>query len=712
MSKQIREKPESSAKQKVARWLEHPLALRGLMWIGTPLVICGLVALVSRIMDSENYEILAASDVWALVYFAVIGIMIRFKKEQPSANLGAPIGGLYVLWFVIFIQAWAFETLPEGIAEGDTFLYPWTFHAVKHYVWGWQVIFVLAGAGFFHYIGLQRQQVANVEVKAAPTDREIVLEAALARLDAMIGLEDIKYEINQLMKQLVGQQKIARVAHVKKPTLHMVFSGPPGTGKTEIARIMADLLYGMGYLDQNKLIECDRSQIIGSYIGQTEAKMSALIEEALGGILFIDEAYTLAKEGQDFGQEAVEVLLKAMEDKRDQFVVILAGYQADMNRLLAMNEGFKSRIPHHFVFRNYHADELADLASVMLSSESYDISLASEELYQVIVDQVKTGQVKGNARWVRHFVERITREHAVRLASEEGEEGVISADDVSRAAGAHRSSYGNANEQLKQEAMNQLDGLIGLNTLKEEVRNFLTLVEVEQEREQAGIKTPKLAMHMKFLGPPGTGKTTVARIMGQFLYATGFLTTGNFVEADRSSIIGKYVGHTEANMKRLIEQAEGGVLFIDEAYSLVKEGNDFGSEAVAVLLKAMEDKRENLIVILAGYEEEMEELMRSNSGFTSRIPFTFQFPSYSPSEMYRIVLKLLADQYFNLDIETMHTLERALLAKGEFNGNGRWGREFVGKIRLAQVKRLRESGSSRLQEITDSDILEAISKVG
>lgn len=626
-----------------------------------------------------------------------------------------------MFWIVLFVNSWALNDL--NLQESDIWFYPWTFVAVKQFVFGVDGIFVLLGATFFHFVGIYQTKSlihSNIyktvrnhdEELVQEDDREEVLEQALTRLHDMIGLEEIKEEIINLIKQLEGQRRVAEVRNIKntKPNLHMVFMGPPGTGKTEVARIMKDILYGLGYLRVNVIKEVDRSAIIGKYVGHTEEKMIEHIADALGGVLFIDEAYALAKEGNDFGQEAIDVLMKAMEDCREDLVVILAGYQAEMNELLDMNEGFRSRIPYTFKFRDYTPDELAKLAETMLTREGYDCSRVKDELINVITDKHKKKEIIGNGRWVRNLVEKIIKEHNIRAGEEDDEEtiGVILVTDLHRAAGLHRSNYDQTNEHLKREALSQLNGLVGLDDLKREILNFLDFVEVEKQREAMGYTSEKLNMHMVFTGPPGTGKTTVARIMGSFLNGIGVLSTGAFVEADRSSIVGRFVGHTEKNMIKLIERAQGGILFIDEAYSLVKDGNDFGQEAINVLIKEMEDKREDFIVILAGYEEEMQELLSSNAGLESRISFKFHFPAYSPEEIFEIVTNQLKANHYEWDEEADMELWNGIMERDSFNGNARWARDFVGKIRMQQSKRLKNTGTNDLTSITKSDIMQAL----
>ena len=264
--------------------------------------------------------------------------------------------------------------------------------------------------------------------------------------------------------------------------------------------------------------------------------------------------------------------------------------------------------------------------------------------------------------------------------------------------------------------LHQLNSLIGLNDVKEQIKKILSYVEVDLERGGHG----RTMLHMCMSGNPGTGKSTVARIIGDIFAENGVLSTEkNFVEVGREDLIGEYVGHTAIKTKKVIEQAIGGVLFIDEAYSLIQGSdggsNDYGYECIATLIKEMEDYREDLCVILAGYPEEMERLINANSGFKSRIQFFIDFPDYNVEELYEIFLKQLKEDFLKLEkgckeIVIEYFENEVKLKKGNF-GNGRLVRNLVEKIKFEQAVRIKEKGSDDLYTIIPQDIKNVVDKI-
>ena len=242
---------------------------------------------------------------------------------------------------------------------------------------------------------------------------------AQLELESLIGLSDIKHDVDELIS-LAKMNKMRAENGLKSIplSLHLVFTGNPGTGKTTVARILAKLYNEIGILSQGQLIEVDRSDLVAGYVGQTAIKTAEKIKEALGGILFIDEAYTLAKDGNDFGQEAIDTLLKAMEDNRDDFIVIVAGYQAPMEKFINSNPGLKSRFNKFFLFPDYSSDELSVIFRQICKKYDYSVSddvLALVDQHIASVVATKTDNF-ANAREIRNYFERIVANQALRLS--------------------------------------------------------------------------------------------------------------------------------------------------------------------------------------------------------------------------------------------------------------------------------------------------------
>lgn len=247
------------------------------------------------------------------------------------------------------------------------------------------------------------------------------------------------------------------------------------------------------------------------------------------------------------------------------------------------------------------------------------------------------------------------------------------------------------------EAADELNKLIGLASVKEEITTLMNFIRIQKLREEQGLKIPPLSYHCVFTGNPGTGKTTVARIVSQIYKEIGVLKKGHLVETDRSGLCAEYVGQTAPKTNKIIDSALDGVLFIDEAYSLVSEsGNDYGKEAIATLLKRMEDDRDRLVVILAGYTNEMRKFIDSNPGLQSRFNRYIEFPDYSAEELYQIFLFNAGKYEYKLSEEAHKVLreamETAVTGKDKNFGNGRFVRNVFEKVIERQANRLASVG--------------------
>lgn len=249
------------------------------------------------------------------------------------------------------------------------------------------------------------------------TDKDRVAEI-LSELDALIGLTKVKELVRELQAYVEIQRRRTREKLLAEPlVLHMIFRGNPGTGKTTVARLVGRLFKEMDVLQKGHIIECERADLVGEYIGHTAQKTREQVKKALGGVLFIDEAYSLARGGEkDFGKEAIDALVKSMEDHKNEFILILAGYSQEMSWFLQTNPGLRSRFPIHIDFPDYTLDELLDIGETMLKARQYEFSVETRTAFRFMLQGLLNSHpYAGNARLVRNIAEKAIRKQAVRL---------------------------------------------------------------------------------------------------------------------------------------------------------------------------------------------------------------------------------------------------------------------------------------------------------
>ncbi len=571
-----------------------------------------------------------------------------------------------------------------------------------------------------------------IEVQEVPTFEEAKLE-----LESLIGLSTVKEQINELASylQFLKIRKEKGLEEDQELNLNSVFTGNPGTGKTTVANMLGKIYFSLGLLTHGKVLEVGRADLVGEFIGQTAPKVKKIIEQARGGILFIDEAYSLTNrgdDGKDFGKEVVEVLLKELSDGAGNLAIIFAGYPKEMATFVNSNPGMASRLRNNIHFPDYTPEELMEITQYTAGKRGVMISKEANELiHKKLVEVYRNRNEQfGNGRYIHGLVDEAKQNMALRLMS--GTEDLTSMEpeglstiteaDIKRVFidGLDDFVQLPIDDALLKDALMQLRELVGLDNIKKEVDEMTKLVRYYREIGKDVRKS--FSLHTVFKGNPGTGKTTIARLIVQIYKALGILERGHLVEVDRKTLVAGFVGQTAIKTGEMIDKAMGGGLFIDEAYSLTQGGNnDFGREAVETLLKRMEDHRGEFMVIVAGYPKEMKNFLEANPGLMSRFDKQFNFEDYNEEQLLSIAKMMFEKEDLVLEKGAQDFLishiQNLLAKKHKYFGNARTIRKIVSETVRKQNLRMADLPSDKRtdeliklvkrEDITDFKLMEA-----
>ena len=606
----------------------------------------------------------------------------------------------------------------------------------------------LEAARYWHEECAKRKSIAIPQRQATPPGRtpedrggsgpsisgpsirgaESIVEFLDAAFAGFIGLGAVRDEVFRQASYIHVQSLRARqglsVPHF--PSRHMVFIGNPGTGKTSVARIIAGLYLRLGILNTDKVVETDRAGLVAEYVGQTAVKTHKIVESALGGILFIDEAYSLAKGGdQDFGHEAIETLLQLMENHRDDLVVIVAGYVSEMEEFVTSNPGLASRFNRYIRFPDYSPAELLQILIHFCEQASYVLSASTHSgLQALFAREIRQQRQRfGNARYVRNLFEKIVEAQAQRVVwmsqVSTADLKSILAVDVEKATGSPLPADGDV-EASHEAALKRLDGLVGLKRVKAQVHRLCDFARIQHARAETGRRAPVgFSQHLVFVGNPGTGKTMVARILADLYFTLGITASNHLIEVDRAGLVAGYVGQSALKTRQVLESAIGGILFIDEAYALAQGNgeNDFGREVIDTLIKTMEDYRDRLVVIVAGYTDPMRVFIESNPGLRSRFNHYIEFDDYEPKELLGIFEAFCRDSEYALEPAAASFLRNQfeqLYEAGRTTDNGRFVRNLFERCVEVQADRISHDGDvagANLNTLTAADATAALEEV-
>ncbi|KAI1472028.1 P-loop containing nucleoside triphosphate hydrolase protein [Daldinia caldariorum] len=501
----------------------------------------------------------------------------------------------------------------------------------------------------------------------------------IAILDELMKLEGLE-EVKQMFLDILTKVEICKKQgrDLKKERFNIVFQGNPGTGKTTVARLYAKFLHATGILDSSTVKETTGMEIAAKGARRIKNKIKIMIRND-GGVLFVDEAYLLTAEYMDgLGRRALDIILTEMENNIGKLVVIFVGYKTELEPFFEHNPGLSSRIPYTLNFADFTDWELWKIMHNLIVDQ-YQGRMVVEKgmkgLYMRIairrLSQSRGSRAFGNARAVENLFETISKRQTKRLGEEERRglrpdhlfltQADIIGPDPSKSA-------------TRCPAWDELQKLIGLDQVKDCVKRTIGMISTNYRRELKERKPLKLSLNQIFVGAPGTGKTTVAKLYGQILADLGYLSRGDVVLKTPADFIGECLGKSEAKTKRVLEATIGKVLVIDEAYMLDagdpgKEQDKFKTGVIDTLVSMIQGvPGEDRCIILVGYEDKIKTMFRHvNPGLSRRFPIErpFRFENFNVSQLVQILRKKLAESDIESSPDAIKTaeamFERALM---------------------------------------------------
>jgi Holliday junction resolvasome RuvABC ATP-dependent DNA helicase subunit len=531
----------------------------------------------------------------------------------------------------------------------------------------------------------------------------------------IIGCNEFKKETEKIHEYIKLNKTLSSVdKSVKKELLpyHYLFKGSYGINQYKMAKKLARILFSIDVIENFQVYKID-GKIQNSYFWNSSFK--EFIKKNKYGMVFI-ENITVDNSEASF-DEVIDSILNEMKKWRGRIIFILSYYednlyQSNFQKLLTK---LKMEVNFRVIeFPFYNDNELKEILKNYIKRKSYRVEENSVEMIVKYIQTIKFNLDTDLYYLVDKVIERALVEKRFKyIENSNKSKNMVEIINIKKEDLNFLNEEILFNNEKVKLAIDELNKLVGLKEVKMRIEDIYDFVRVKMKKKDLGLPFNKICMHMEFTGNPGTGKTTVARIIGKMLKDLGYLSKGHFVEITRENLIGEYIGQTLPKVKKVVNEALGGILFIDEAYNLyMNDKSDYGVEAISYLVKFMEDNKDDLIIIFAGYPKEMEAMIKVNPGLRDRIAFKVNFPDYSDGELLDIFLKFSKDNHYSITPgaknEAFNFIKNIKRKKISNFGNARFIRKVFERIELIQNKRicLNELYSKKdIQKIIKEDVL-------
>jgi len=519
------------------------------------------------------------------------------------------------------------------------------------------------------------------------------------KIDDFIGREEIKQEIGKILKVArILDKKRKAGQHIPTINNNIILMGNTGTGKSKIGYILSSIFCEYAIIKSDEPVVVDASDF-GSFVKDIKTNFSS----AKGKILVIDNVQKLLPSGYSNEVNPMDRLFLEMDRADYDYdpIVVLSGHYQGFKEYMEENPSTRVKFKYIFELTDFNADELYTMAIKQFKKSNYSLSKeADEKLKKIFNHLVKIkDDAFTNSYVVKGIFDDTLRNYLLRISADAEDNNIIISEDIKREV---------PEEKTAEEKIKELDSFVGMDNIKTTVKEMINQIKLQKERMKRGLgKAEKISLHIVITGNPGTGKTTVARKLGEIFQLVDFLDRGHVIETSRKDLVGEYVGSTAPKTNKKIDEAMGGILFIDEAYTLAPDtegsSDQFGKEAIETIMKRMEDDRGKFVVIAAGYKDEMERFLNINPGLKSRFDKYIHFNDYNADELIAIFKIMLDKKKYKMSEEAGIKLKEIFQHMYDNRvknfGNGREVRKLFENI----VSQLSTRMSKLLAESEDVD---------